>query len=95
MIGNKTIAGWTSLVVLLISYINIFVYVILCEGMMMYRLIIRTTSIYIYSDKGKRAKFVIDNDAGGDDAMAIFLALLYEKHYNGFVIFFLLTNTRL
>ncbi|XP_041973606.1 inosine-uridine preferring nucleoside hydrolase-like isoform X2 [Aricia agestis] len=28
-------------------------------------------------------KLVIDNDAGGDDAMAIFLALLYEKHYNG------------
>ncbi|XP_039765605.1 probable uridine nucleosidase 2 isoform X2 [Pararge aegeria] len=28
-------------------------------------------------------KIIIDNDAGGDDAMAIFLALLYEKHYNG------------
>ncbi|XP_023955104.2 uncharacterized protein LOC112058469 isoform X2 [Bicyclus anynana] len=28
-------------------------------------------------------KVIIDNDAGGDDAMAIFLALLYEKHYNG------------
>ncbi|KAL0849839.1 hypothetical protein ABMA28_011777 [Loxostege sticticalis] len=31
----------------------------------------------------KRPKLIIDNDAGGDDAMAIFLALLYEKHYNG------------
>lgn len=28
-------------------------------------------------------KIIIDNDAGGDDAMAIFLALLYEKHFNG------------
>ncbi|CAK1548704.1 unnamed protein product [Leptosia nina] len=26
---------------------------------------------------------VIDNDAGADDAMAIFLALLNEKHFNG------------
>ncbi|XP_060810305.1 uncharacterized protein LOC106141358 isoform X1 [Amyelois transitella] len=34
-------------------------------------------------DMEKRHKIVIDNDAGGDDAMAIFLALLYEKHYNG------------
>ncbi|XP_052753726.1 uncharacterized protein LOC113514760 isoform X4 [Galleria mellonella] len=32
---------------------------------------------------GKELKLVIDNDAGGDDAMAIFLALLYEKHFNG------------
>ncbi|KAL0849837.1 hypothetical protein ABMA28_011776 [Loxostege sticticalis] len=30
-----------------------------------------------------RLKLVIDNDAGGDDAVAIFEALLYEKHYNG------------
>ncbi|XP_059049242.1 uncharacterized protein LOC131844383 [Achroia grisella] len=28
-------------------------------------------------------KIIIDNDAGGDDAMAIFLALLYQKHFNG------------
>ncbi|XP_050350343.1 inosine-uridine preferring nucleoside hydrolase-like [Nymphalis io] len=28
-------------------------------------------------------KIIIDNDAGGDDAMAIFLALLYEKHFHG------------
>ncbi|XP_053601176.1 uncharacterized protein LOC128669937 [Plodia interpunctella] len=28
-------------------------------------------------------KIVIDNDAGGDDAMAIFIALLNEKHFNG------------
>ncbi|CAK1548703.1 unnamed protein product [Leptosia nina] len=26
---------------------------------------------------------VIDNDAGGDDALGIFLAVLFEKHYNG------------
>ncbi|CAG4920956.1 unnamed protein product [Colias eurytheme] len=26
---------------------------------------------------------VIDNDAGADDALAIFLATLYEKHFNG------------
>lgn len=31
----------------------------------------------------KRPKFIIDNDAGGDDALAIFLALLYEKHFDG------------
>ncbi|XP_049887853.1 uncharacterized protein LOC126382131 isoform X2 [Pectinophora gossypiella] len=30
-----------------------------------------------------RGKLVIDNDAGGDDAMAIFLALLYEKYVDG------------
>ncbi|XP_037300513.1 uncharacterized protein C1683.06c isoform X1 [Manduca sexta] len=30
-----------------------------------------------------KPKFVIDNDAGGDDAMAIFLSLLYEKYYDG------------
>ncbi|KAL4718882.1 hypothetical protein ACJJTC_010882 [Scirpophaga incertulas] len=30
-----------------------------------------------------RAKLVIDNDAGGDDAMAIIMALLYEKYYYG------------
>ncbi|XP_030022945.2 uncharacterized protein C1683.06c [Manduca sexta] len=28
-------------------------------------------------------KVIIDNDAGGDDAMAIFLALLYEKYFDG------------
>ncbi|CAH2990310.1 unnamed protein product [Chilo suppressalis] len=31
----------------------------------------------------KRPKLVIDNDAGGDDAMAIFLAVLNEKHFDG------------
>ncbi|XP_061709167.1 nucleoside hydrolase-like [Cydia pomonella] len=30
----------------------------------------------------KKSKLIIDNDAGGDDAVAIFLALLYEKHFN-------------
>ncbi|XP_049887848.1 uncharacterized protein LOC126382129 isoform X2 [Pectinophora gossypiella] len=30
-----------------------------------------------------RSKLLIDNDAGGDDAMAIFLALLYEKYFDG------------
>ncbi|XP_022112309.2 probable uridine nucleosidase 2 isoform X2 [Pieris rapae] len=29
------------------------------------------------------SKILIDNDAGADDAMAIFLALLNEKHYDG------------
>ncbi|CAG9782730.1 unnamed protein product [Diatraea saccharalis] len=33
--------------------------------------------------KDGKLKLVIDNDAGGDDAMAIFLALLYEKYYDG------------
>ncbi|CAB3245384.1 unnamed protein product [Arctia plantaginis] len=33
--------------------------------------------------KATEPKFIIDNDAGGDDAMAIFLALLYEKHFDG------------
>ncbi|CAH1643205.1 unnamed protein product [Spodoptera littoralis] len=31
----------------------------------------------------KKPKFIIDNDAGGDDAMAIFLGLLYEKYFDG------------
>ncbi|XP_063835751.1 uncharacterized protein LOC135084929 [Ostrinia nubilalis] len=31
----------------------------------------------------RKSKLVIDNDAGGDDAMAIFLTLLYEKHFDG------------
>ncbi|XP_013148511.1 PREDICTED: probable uridine nucleosidase 2 isoform X2 [Papilio polytes] len=36
------------------------------------------------SIKGRsRPQIIIDNDAGGDDAMAIFLALLYEKHFEG------------
>lgn len=39
----------------------------------------------IYSEESKKPKFVIDNDAGGDDAMAIFLALLYEKQFDGYV----------
>ncbi|XP_075981064.1 uncharacterized protein LOC142979774 isoform X2 [Anticarsia gemmatalis] len=34
-------------------------------------------------ENDSRPKFIIDNDAGGDDAMAIFLSLLYEKHFNG------------
>ncbi|KAM3960166.1 uncharacterized protein ACR2FA_005797 [Aphomia sociella] len=37
----------------------------------------------IVMGKIKEPKIVIDNDAGGDDAMAIFLALLNEKHFNG------------
>ncbi|KAL4707639.1 hypothetical protein ACJJTC_006989 [Scirpophaga incertulas] len=41
-----------------------------------------STSIYQHSQNGK-LKLVIDNDAGGDDAMAIFVSLLYEKYYNG------------
>ncbi|XP_028037674.1 uncharacterized protein C1683.06c-like isoform X2 [Bombyx mandarina] len=32
---------------------------------------------------GIKRKFVIDNDAGGDDAMAIFLAALFEKYHAG------------
>nr|XP_049697981.1 uncharacterized protein LOC110370000 isoform X1 [Helicoverpa armigera] len=35
------------------------------------------------STKDSKPKFIIDNDAGGDDAMAIFLALLYERHFDG------------
>uniref|UniRef100_A0A2A4JSV1 Inosine/uridine-preferring nucleoside hydrolase domain-containing protein n=1 Tax=Heliothis virescens TaxID=7102 RepID=A0A2A4JSV1_HELVI len=35
------------------------------------------------SAEDSKPKFIIDNDAGGDDAMAIFLALLYEKHFDG------------
>ncbi|CAB3245383.1 unnamed protein product [Arctia plantaginis] len=30
-----------------------------------------------------KEKIIIDNDAGGDDAMAIFLTLLYEKNFDG------------
>ncbi|KAJ8733771.1 hypothetical protein PYW07_014322 [Mythimna separata] len=37
----------------------------------------------LLSTEEKKPKFIIDNDAGGDDAMAIFLALLYEKHFDG------------
>ncbi|XP_014354749.2 probable uridine nucleosidase 2 isoform X2 [Papilio machaon] len=39
---------------------------------------------YVFTDRGRpKPKIIIDNDAGGDDAMAIFLALLYEKHFDG------------
>ncbi|XP_068628892.1 uncharacterized protein [Battus philenor] len=37
----------------------------------------------LQSSNERRTKLVIDNDAGGDDAVAIFLALLYEKHFDG------------
>ncbi|XP_045761225.1 probable uridine nucleosidase 2 [Maniola jurtina] len=30
-----------------------------------------------------KPKLIIDHDGGADDAMAIFMALLYEKYYNG------------
>nr|XP_004923028.2 probable uridine nucleosidase 2 isoform X1 [Bombyx mori] len=30
-----------------------------------------------------RPKYIIDNDAGGDDAMAIFIAILSEKYFDG------------
>ncbi|XP_052753724.1 uncharacterized protein LOC113514760 isoform X3 [Galleria mellonella] len=46
-----------------------------------------TVSLYIYVNAfnlpNDNTKIIIDNDAGGDDAMAIFLALLYQKHFNG------------
>ncbi|XP_028178851.1 uncharacterized protein C1683.06c-like isoform X4 [Ostrinia furnacalis] len=35
------------------------------------------------SIKNEGLKLVIDNDAGGDDAIAIFEAILYEKYFNG------------
>ncbi|XP_072935927.1 uncharacterized protein [Epargyreus clarus] len=35
------------------------------------------------NESNERLKLVIDNDAGGDDAMAIFLALLNEEKFNG------------
>lgn len=40
-----------------------------------------------YFSKENKPKFIIDNDAGGDDALAIFIALLYEKHFDGYVFF--------
>lgn len=39
--------------------------------------------ILFNSIENAKPKFIIDNDAGGDDAMAIFLALLYEKYFDG------------
>ncbi|KAM3960167.1 uncharacterized protein ACR2FA_005798 [Aphomia sociella] len=39
--------------------------------------------VLIFRVLGKEPKIVIDNDAGSDDAMALFLALLNEKHFNG------------
>ncbi|KAJ8733770.1 hypothetical protein PYW07_014321 [Mythimna separata] len=39
--------------------------------------------VHCLSTEEKKPKVVIDNDAGGDDAMAIFLALLYEKYFDG------------
>ncbi|KAJ8735045.1 hypothetical protein PYW08_014295 [Mythimna loreyi] len=44
---------------------------------------IRKMASKLLSTEEKKPKFIIDNDAGGDDAMAIFLALLYEKHFDG------------
>ncbi|XP_061716494.1 inosine-uridine preferring nucleoside hydrolase-like isoform X2 [Cydia pomonella] len=35
------------------------------------------------NDNGVISKLVIDHDGGADDAMAIFMALLYEKYFNG------------
>ncbi|XP_063383749.1 inosine-uridine preferring nucleoside hydrolase-like isoform X1 [Cydia fagiglandana] len=47
-------------------------------------------SIYYFStsndssnDNGPMSKLIIDHDGGADDAMAIFMALLYEKYFNG------------
>ncbi|CAH0698765.1 unnamed protein product [Spodoptera exigua] len=39
--------------------------------------------VHCSSSEDKKPKFIIDNDAGGDDAMAIFLGLLYEKYFDG------------
>ncbi|CAH0722917.1 unnamed protein product, partial [Brenthis ino] len=39
--------------------------------------------VYCNNVSDNSPKILIDNDAGGDDAMAIFLALLCEKHFNG------------
>ncbi|XP_063383750.1 inosine-uridine preferring nucleoside hydrolase-like isoform X2 [Cydia fagiglandana] len=35
------------------------------------------------NDNGPMSKLIIDHDGGADDAMAIFMALLYEKYFNG------------
>ncbi|XP_063624336.1 inosine-uridine preferring nucleoside hydrolase-like isoform X2 [Cydia splendana] len=35
------------------------------------------------NDNGPISKLIIDHDGGADDAMAIFMALLYEKYFNG------------
>ncbi|XP_075981078.1 uncharacterized protein LOC142979788 [Anticarsia gemmatalis] len=37
----------------------------------------------VSGDTDPRPKIIIDNDAGGDDAMAVFIALLYEQHLSG------------
>ncbi|XP_047991833.1 inosine-uridine preferring nucleoside hydrolase-like isoform X2 [Leguminivora glycinivorella] len=34
-------------------------------------------------DNGPISKLIIDHDGGADDAMAIFMALLYEQYFNG------------
>ncbi|KAJ0181407.1 hypothetical protein K1T71_003492 [Dendrolimus kikuchii] len=52
----------------------------------MFKLILFVSLLGTYicaSVNNVKPKFVIDNDAGGDDAMAIFLALLYEKYFDG------------
>ncbi|CAG5036488.1 unnamed protein product [Parnassius apollo] len=41
------------------------------------------TNVTGNQNNDRNMKIIIDNDAGGDDAMAIFLALLYEKHFDG------------
>ncbi|CAG5036491.1 unnamed protein product [Parnassius apollo] len=41
------------------------------------------TNVNSNQNNDRKTKIIIDNDAGGDDAMAIFLALLYEKHFDG------------
>ncbi|XP_063364478.1 inosine-uridine preferring nucleoside hydrolase-like isoform X2 [Cydia amplana] len=35
------------------------------------------------NDNGPTSKLIIDHDGGADDAMAIFMALLYEKYFDG------------
>ncbi|CAH0600228.1 unnamed protein product [Chrysodeixis includens] len=49
----------------------------------LYTFLLLILCISCVPSKADKPKFIIDNDAGGDDAMAIFLSLLYEKHFDG------------
>ncbi|CAH2069002.1 unnamed protein product, partial [Iphiclides podalirius] len=49
---------------------------------------------YFWSNEAipRGPKLVIDHDGGADDAMAIFMALLYEKYFHGFPVIALTTT---
>ncbi|XP_026323797.1 probable uridine nucleosidase 2 [Hyposmocoma kahamanoa] len=50
---------------------------------MLFLYFISLTALFVNAFPRNDIKIVIDNDAGSDDAIAIFIALLYEKYFQG------------